>query len=91
MKAFHAIVTGKVQGVWFRDSTCKEVSKLNVVGWVRNLADGTVEVWAEGDESDLRKLVDWLHVGAPRSKVDNVAVEWTESTGEYSQFEMRFL
>lgn len=91
MKAFHAIVTGKVQGVWFRDSTCKEASKLNVIGWVRNLADGTVEVWAEGDESDLRKLVDWLHVGAPRSKVDNVAVEWTESTGEYSQFEMRFL
>ncbi len=90
MKAFHAIVTGKVQGVWFRDSTCKEASKLNVVGWVRNLADGTVEVWAEGDESDLRKLVDWLHVGSPRSKVDNVAVEWTESTGEYSQFEMRF-
>ncbi len=90
MKAFKAIVSGKVQGVWFRDSTRSEANKLNLVGWVRNLSDGTVEVCAEGNESELQKLVEWLYVGSPRSKVKNVDVEWRASTGEFSQFEMRF-
>ena len=90
MKALKAIVSGKVQGVWFRDSTCNEASKLNVVGWVRNLADGTVEVSAEGKEKDLRALVEWLHIGSPRSSVEGVDVEWMDPTGEFSQFEMRF-
>lgn len=90
MKAFHAIVTGKVQGVWFRDSTCREALKLNIVGWVKNLTDGTVEVIAEGNEDELQKLIDWLHVGSPRSNVENVDVKWSELTGDFTQFEMRF-
>ena len=90
MKALKAIVSGKVQGVWFRDSTCKEASKLNIVGWVKNLADGTVEVRAEGNENDLRALVKWLHIGSTRSSVNKVDVEWMDPTVELSQFEMRF-
>ena len=90
IKALKAIVSGKVQGVWFRDSTCKEASKLNIVGWVKNLADGTVEVRAEGNEDDLRALVEWLHIGSTRSSVDKVDVEWMDPTVELSQFEMRF-
>lgn len=90
MKAFHAIVTGKVQGVWFRDSTCREALKLNIVGWVKNLTYGTVEVIAEGNEDELQKLIDWLHVGSHRSNVENVDVKWSELTGDFTQFEMRF-
>jgi len=90
MNALHAIVKGKVQGVWFRDSTCREASKLNLVGWVKNLVDGTVEVKAEGNKDELYQLVEWLNVGSARSDVENVDVIWTDPTGEFTQFEMRF-
>ncbi len=90
MNALHAIVKGKVQGVWFRDSTCREASKLNLVGWVKNLVDGTVEVKAEGNKDELYQLVEWLNVGSVRSDVENVDVIWTDPTGEFTQFEMRF-
>lgn len=90
MKAFKATVFGKVQGVWFRDSTRKEAIKLNVVGWVKNMPDGTVYLEAEGEEEQLNQLKKWLHVGPHYSRVDYVDIEWIEPTGSYSTFEMRF-
>ncbi len=90
MKAFKATVVGKVQGVWFRDSTRKEAIKLNVVGWVKNMPDGTVYLEAEGEEEQLNQLKKWLHVGSHYSRVDDVDIEWIEPTGSYSTFEMRF-
>ena len=56
MKAFKATVSGKVQGVWFRDFTRKEATNLNVVGWVKNMPDGTVYLEAEGEEEQLKQL-----------------------------------
>lgn len=90
MKAFKATVFGKVQAVWFRDSARNEAAKLNVVGWVKNMADGTVYLEAEGEEDQLHKLIKWLNVGSHYSCVDNVEIEWIEPTGFYSTFEMRF-
>ncbi|RTZ71637.1 MAG: acylphosphatase [Candidatus Neomarinimicrobiota bacterium] len=90
MKAFKATVSGKVQGVWFRDSTRKEAAKLNVVGWVKNMPDGTVYLEAEGAEENLKEFEQWLHVGSPMSQVNRIEVEWIEPTGEYSTFEMKF-
>ena len=90
MKAFKATVSGKVQGVWFRDSTRKEAAKLNVVGWVKNMPDGTVYLEAEGEEEQLNQLEKWLYVGSPMSQVNRIEVEWIEPTGEYSTFEMKF-
>ena len=90
MKAFKATVSGKVQGVWFRDSTRKEAAKLNVVGWVKNMPDGTVHLEAEGAEEYLKEFEQWLHVGSPMSQVNRIEVEWIEPTGEYSTFEMKF-
>ncbi len=84
------MVIGKVQGVWFRDSTRKEARKLNVVGWVKNMPDGTVYLEAEGAEENLKELERWLHVGSPMSRVNRIELEWTEPTGEYSMFEMKF-
>ncbi len=90
MKAFKATVMGKVQGVWFRDSTLQEARKLNVMGWVKNMPDGTVYLEAEGDENKLKVLEQWLHVGSPNSHVENVDVEWIEPKSTFAQFEMRF-
>lgn len=90
MKAFKATVSGKVQGVWFRDSTRKEAVKLNVVGWVMNKPDGTVYLEAEGEEEQLNQLIKWLNVGSRYSRVDNVEIEWIEPTNSYSTFEMKY-
>lgn len=90
MKAFKATVSGKVQGVWFRDFTRKEATKLNVVGWVKNMPDGTVYLEAEGEEEQLNQLEKWLRIGSPLSRVNRIEVVWTEPTDEYSTFEMKF-
>jgi len=60
------IIEGRVQGVWFRESTRREAERLGVRGWVRNRREGSVEVVAEGPEESVRKLVDWCHHGLPR-------------------------
>ena len=65
MKAFKATVSGKVQGVWFRDSTRQEAIKLKVTGWVKNIPGGTVYLEAEGEENNLKSLERWLHIGSP--------------------------
>lgn len=90
MKAFKATVFGKVQGVWFRDSARQEAAKLNVVGWIKNMPDGTVYLEAEGEDENLKSLEKWLNVGSHYSRVDKVEIEWIEPTGFYSTFEMRF-
>lgn len=73
MAAVHAVVSGRVQGVFFRQ-TCRQLARrLGLVGWVRNRPDGTVEVWAQGDGEAVDKLVEWLWQGPPKAQV--VAVE----------------
>lgn len=86
MKRLHAFVRGHVQGVYFRQTTKEVATKMGVVGWVRNLDDGRVEVLAEAPRSTLDGLVEWLRVGSPGSRVDNVAVEWEAATGEFERF-----
>jgi acylphosphatase len=68
----HYIVHGKVQRVFYRQSTAKKAIQLGLTGWVRNLPDGTVEVWAAGDVQQLQLLESWLHEGPPAAKVTQV-------------------
>ncbi|HSJ29239.1 MAG TPA: acylphosphatase [Acidimicrobiia bacterium] len=75
MKAVHAFVSGRVQGVYFRQMTRQEGRRLGLWGWVRNLPDGRVEVWAQGEEAPLERFVDWLWQGPPRSSVAGVESE----------------
>lgn len=75
-------VYGKVQGVWFRDTTRKKALELEITGFVRNEQDGSVYIEAEGDESSLEKLVEWCHVGPERAAVTSVEVE----TGTFVSF-----
>lgn len=72
MRAAHAFVSGLVQGVYFRQSTRQRARALGLTGWVRNLRDGRVEVWVQGDPARVEDLVGWLWEGPPRSRVTGV-------------------
>lgn len=68
-------VSGKVQGVWFRDWTVQTARALGVSGWVRNRRDGSVEVFAVGDAPAVQHLIERLHEGSPPSRVERVEVQ----------------
>ena len=72
MKRIHAIVSGKVQGVYYRASTVKQASALGLRGWVRNMPDGRVEFEAEGEDSEVRALLAWAAGGPTLARVDNI-------------------
>ena len=86
----HVIISGRVQGVWFRASTKQIAKKLGLKGWVRNTPDGCVEAVFEGEEGLINKMIKWCHQGSPLSKVKNVEVKNQEPTNEFSDFSIRF-
>jgi acylphosphatase len=75
MIARSIVIAGHVQGVFFREWTVQRAREWNVSGWVRNLRDGRVEVYAVGDEDKVARFIDRLREGSPASRVDNVSVE----------------
>jgi len=80
-------VYGKVQGVFFRDSARSKAGELNLFGWVRNESEGTVGIVAEGEEENLKKLIEWCHGGGGKySEVKKVDVAWREPTGQFNNF-----
>lgn len=68
----HFRITGRVQGVFFRDSTRQVAQSLKVTGYARNVADGSVEVLACGSADAVQRLAEWLQSGPPRARVDDV-------------------
>lgn len=87
-KKFHAYISGRVQGVFFRWSTKKQAKKLGIFGYVKNLRDGRVEVVAEGEEDKLKELIKFLHKGSKYAKVNDVDVSWESYKGNYSSFQI---
>jgi len=73
--AVYIKIRGLVHGVSFRSSMAQLASDLGVRGWVRNLPDGTVEAFLEGDEKKVKRIVDWAKFGPPRARVDKLEVE----------------
>jgi acylphosphatase len=80
------LITGLVQGVFFRRETADLARRLGILGWVRNLPDGKVEVLAEGDKRRLDELIRFCHVGPPGAVVRRVEVEWSDYSGEFRGF-----
>ncbi len=76
------VVTGRVQGVWFRDSCRTEARALGIAGWVRNRADGAVEGEFEGPAAAVDRLVDWCRTGPPRARVEAVDVTRATAVGD---------
>jgi acylphosphatase len=85
-----AIVYGYVQGVLFRDFVSRRATELGLTGYVRNLPEGSVEVNAEGRRKQLEKLISYLKMGPPAAEVEKVVVNWSEYTGNYSRFAIRY-
>jgi acylphosphatase len=75
----HVLVEGRVQGVFFRESTRREASALGLSGWVRNLADGRVEAQFSGTRESCERALAFVRTGPPSASVANVHVEWEES------------
>ncbi len=86
----HITVSGRVQGVFFRANTVDVARRLGLVGFVRNLPDGRVEVVAEGEEEKLRELIAWCHQGPPLARVAEVKVRWETPTGEFTDFRIAY-
>jgi acylphosphatase len=86
----HAWASGRVQGVFFRESTRVEAERLGVTGWVANLPDGRVEIVAEGPREQLEALIRWARRGPPDARIDALEVAWEEATGEWDSFQVRW-
>ena len=85
MKAVRVLVTGRVQGVWFRASTKEQADARGVCGWVRNLEDGRVEALFEGEEDDVDAVLEWCRTGPERARVDKISLKPVEEQG-HSEF-----
>lgn len=86
----HVYVSGVVQGVGFRYFTLKTAQQLALVGWVRNLSDGSVEVVAEGRKAVLEAFLAELKRGPQWSRVENVRHTWYPARGEFNKFDVTF-
>lgn len=86
----HFFLTGRVQGVCFRWACRDEAIRLGLTGWVRNLADGRVEVTAEGPEARLDALRAWLSKGPPSARVTKLTEDYCEREACHDAFEILY-
>lgn len=90
MKTVRAIVTGRVQGVWFRAHTRDKARELGVAGYARNLPNGNVEIVAQGESAQVEALMNWARSGPPMAEVTDIEVIETVPEADYRTFEIRF-
>ena len=86
----HIFISGKVQGVFFRQALKVIAKKNNVVGWVRNLPDKRVEALLEGDSTSVNSVIKWTRVGPANSHVDDIQISNEEFKNEFSTFEVLY-
>ena len=86
----HLLVSGKVQGVFFRQALKVLAVKNNVCGWVRNLKDKQVEALLEGDSNAINLIVEWAHHGPANARVDEIKFNNEEFKNEFTTFEVLY-
>jgi acylphosphatase len=86
----HIFVSGKVQGVFFRDSVLKRAERLKVFGWIQNLENGIVEAVFEGDKDKVDKIVKWVQKGPFFAKVKEIDIDEQKYTGEFKDFQIQY-
>ena len=90
MMRLHLLVSGFVQGVNFRYYTKKKADELDLVGWVRNLPDGRVEVQALGEKEQLAEFLSWCQKGPDFADVKHVGVEWVDTNEKVEGFVVKY-
>ncbi|HUJ27372.1 MAG TPA: acylphosphatase [Myxococcales bacterium] len=80
------LVSGMVQGVFYRGSAQEEAMRLGLLGWVQNLPDGRVEAVVEGPKEQVDDFIAWCRQGPPAARVEDVRVKWGTATGEFRTF-----
>lgn len=81
------MVSGRVQGVFFRQNAVERARQRNVTGWVRNRSDGRVEAVFEGRDEAVASMIEWCRRGPRHALVEDVSVEWEDPTGEFDGFD----
>ena len=84
-------VSGEVQGVFFRSRIRQEAETRNVRGWVRNLSDGRVEAVFEGEETEVKALIEFCKRGPPGATVKNADIKWESYRGDFADFEIKYV
>ena len=82
-------ISGRVQGVFFRDSAREKAENLGLAGWVKNAPDGRVEALFEGHSRNVREMVEWCERGPSQASVENVDADFEEARGDLEGFEVR--
>lgn len=85
----HLLIKGRVQGVFFRASTKDKALSLGLLGWVRNLPNGQVEIIAQGKPQDVNALIAWARSGPSMAQVDDIDVNWEEPSSTEGRFQVR--
>ncbi len=80
------MISGRVQGVFYRASAQQEAMRLSLVGEIRNLPDGRVEAIVEGPKERIEEFVEWCKRGPPAAEVEEVGVRWSKALGEFRTF-----
>ena len=88
-KRVRLLISGVVQGVFYRANAARVARTAYLVGFVKNLSDGRVEVLAEGEEERVREFVKWCSTGPSQAQVSHVEIEWFESENALHAFEIR--
>ena len=83
-------ITGLVQGVGYRYVSSNKAKSWKLVGYVKNTADGGVEIVAEGEEDDLKNFIAWCYNGVGPAMVHNIDQSWSEATGVFDDFMIKF-
>lgn len=84
------VVTGRVQGVFFRMETKRTADRWGVAGWVKNRRDGAVEAVFEGEKKNVLAIVEWCRTGPPHSKVEDIDIKWEDDTEGLEGFYIKY-
>ena len=86
----HIFISGKVQGVFFRDSVLKRAERLKVFGWIQNLENGVVEAVFEGDKDKVEEIIKWMRKGPLLAKVREIDIDEQKYTGDFKDFQIKY-
>jgi len=86
----HVVISGMVQGVFFRSHAVHQATSLGLTGWVKNLDDGSVEAVFEGDKSQVEKMIKWCHKGPSMAIVEKADIKYEDYRGEFRSFNVSY-